>query len=85
MKSITLVIDIEDVGDLEEMPDEIRATYEAFDSAAEERRQDVADCVTSAIGATGGVFSHNGDADDLFKWLCANGYVSVSPMEDGDV
>ena len=83
MRGITLVIDIEEVEFPEDIPAELRATYEAFDTGSEERRQDIADCVTAAIGAAGGAFSYNGDTSDLFKWLCEKGYVSVAVQEGG--
>ena len=78
MKGIRLTIDIEDVGSPDDLPENLRSIYERFNPGDEACRSDVADCVTAAVGATCGAFAYNGDVDDLFKWLCENGYVSVS-------
>ncbi len=84
MKRIRLVIDIEEVGHPDDLPEDLRATYEKFDPGDPERRQDIADCVTAAVGACCGAFAYNGDVSDLFAWLCGNGYVSVSAEEEGE-
>ena len=82
MKGIRLTIDIEDVEFPDDLPENIRPTYERFDTGDEACRSDVADCVTAAIGAGGGVFVYNGDVSDLFVWLCEHGYVSVAVGEE---
>jgi len=82
MKGIRLTVDIEEGERPDDLPAELRGTYEKFDTLDPERRRDVADCVTAAVGAAPGAFGYNGDVSDLFKWPCENGYVSVAAEED---